>query len=148
MIYISEATASMSTEELGVILETSRANNQRDGITGMLLYIERQSNLTGGRFMQVLEGEKEELQKALNRIRTDVRHRNVMLISEDTLVQRNFNSWSMGFKSLKADDFTLIPGYINITDSKVLMRKLKGLSKPVNYLKSFYQMNQELNIKK
>jgi len=145
IIYISEAAVPLGTDELGLLLEQARTNNLRDDITGMLLYIQRHTTQPGGRFMQVLEGEKEVLQSVYAKIKVDERHKNVILVSGETIRHRSFTSWSMGFKMLEAKDFTMIPGYINICDSKVLLRKLSGVSKPINYLKSFYQMNQQLN---
>jgi hypothetical protein len=44
------------------ILETSRRNNARDGLSGLLL-------LGGRRFLQVLEGPKDALDQAYARIR-------------------------------------------------------------------------------
>ena len=52
LIYASSATKAMSQDELKALLAKARTNNQRDNITGMLLY-------NDGNFLQVLEGEAE-----------------------------------------------------------------------------------------
>lgn len=143
IIYISEAAKQLSHEELMQLLETSRVNNEAMGLTGMLLYLQRAGGQPGGRFIQVLEGEKEEVMKKFSTIKADSRHHNILIISEDDIKGRSFETWSMGFKVLKNEELNLVPGYINLNDASMLNRKLAGISKPVNYLKSFYQINME-----
>ena len=50
LIYLSSATEMFTKEKLLALLEQSRPNNARLGITGILLY-------SNGNFMQTLEGE-------------------------------------------------------------------------------------------
>ena len=51
LVYLSTANSHFSKAELTSLLQLSRSNNQRLGITGMLLY--KDDN-----FIQILEGEK------------------------------------------------------------------------------------------
>ena len=93
VLYVSGAAPPFSDADLDAILETSRRNNERDGITGMLLWAD-------GSFIQILEGEETVLDLALKRIRNDPRHRNIMVLIEQEAQHRSFRDWSMGFKRL------------------------------------------------
>lgn len=93
IVYISSAVGSAPTE---AILAVSRANNRRDGLTG-LLYAD------GRRFLQALEGEDEVLTAALHRIRADPRHRAVVILSERDIAAREFGEWAMAEPVADAD---------------------------------------------
>jgi hypothetical protein len=96
MLYVSGASTQMSAGNVQEILATSRRNNLRDGITGMLLWAD-------GVFIQILEGEAETVRAVFRRIERDDRHRNIMVVLEQTADDRLFTQWSMGFKRLDAD---------------------------------------------
>lgn len=85
LVYISTAQGAPVTAE---ILDTSRRNNRRDAITG-LLYAD------GVRFLQVLEGPDEAVRRAVARIKADPRHRAVVVLSERTVDGREFGAWDM-----------------------------------------------------
>lgn len=72
------------------ILEVSRANNTRFGITGALLF-------SAGCFAQVLEGPLPALERTFERIQRDRRHCNVTMLQIGRLGQRAFGDWSMAF---------------------------------------------------
>lgn len=93
IVYVSFATVPFSDADLAVLLEVSRRNNQRDGLTGMLLYRD-------GDFLQVLEGEAAAVRKTYDRIAADKRHGRIMVLDESTITQRDFGDWSMGFRRL------------------------------------------------
>jgi hypothetical protein len=92
LIYLSYASGPMDEDELSAILAASRRNNERDGLTGLLLYHE-------GRFLQCLEGPKEVLMRTLIRIRLDSRHRGVHVLLDEEKEGRLFAGWQMGFES-------------------------------------------------
>lgn len=96
MLYVSGASAPMSDADIQDILAASRRNNQRDGITGMLLWAD-------GVFIQVLEGEPQMVRSVYRRIQADDRHRNLMLVLEQEADNRMFSQWSMGFKQLDSE---------------------------------------------
>ncbi len=75
--------------QLGQILEVSRRNNGRDGLTGYLVS-------DGTWFLQILEGDNERVMAALVRIRFDPRHSDVRVLSTRQIRTRSFPQWSMG----------------------------------------------------
>jgi len=96
MLYVSGASKQMSVDDIQKILAVSRSNNLRDGITGMLLWAD-------GVFIQILEGEADIVRTVFRRIEKDDRHRNIMVVLEQTAEKRLFTQWSMGFKQLDTD---------------------------------------------
>jgi uncharacterized Fe-S cluster-containing MiaB family protein len=80
MIYTSAATTKMTPQALKELMEISRRNNFRDGLTGMLLYED-------GTFLQVLEGEESAVDKTFERFSKDRRHNKILLIARFELVR-------------------------------------------------------------
>jgi hypothetical protein len=92
LVYVSTAARPFSSAELERLLRTSRENNARLGITGMLLY-------EGGTFIQQLEGEEAVVRGLFQTIRDDTRHRDVTLIHAGP-AERRFSEWTMGYRDL------------------------------------------------
>lgn len=97
LVYVSAATAPFSPAELDALLATSRRNNSRDGISGILIYRD-------GDFLQVLEGPEPAVRSAYARIARDPRHMRIMMLDESRIEARAFGEWSMGFRRLGAAD--------------------------------------------
>lgn len=111
LVYVSTARHLMDEEELLAILETSRSCNTNDYITGMLLYKD-------GSFMQVLEGNESTIERTYARIAKDRRHEGLILLRKGKTENRNFPGWSMGFRSVNAEDLKNIPGFQSIKDGR------------------------------
>lgn len=83
------------------IISASKKNNSETGITGVLFYHE-------GRFLQVIEGEEEDLRELMEHIKKDTRHKNVTYLIDDAERERCFGSWKMDEVQLgKGKDFDL-----------------------------------------
>jgi len=93
LMYVSRAADPLSTDALGAILRRSRQDNQASGITGLLC-------LSGGSFLQVLEGGRSQVSALYNRIAADARHRDVVLLSYEEISERRFAGWAMGMIEL------------------------------------------------
>ena len=78
----------MTFEAIDHILQRSRANNERDGITGALVVSDQN-------FMQLLEGDRTAVAKCFMRIMQDDRHRDIQIISVGDAKDRFFHEWSM-----------------------------------------------------
>ena len=88
-LYASRLGKTHSPKILNDILETSRKNNTKHGITGVLI-------ATGDSFIQVLEGGRAQVSETYNAITQDKRHLDVTMLSFDEITQRSFEGWSMG----------------------------------------------------
>jgi hypothetical protein len=90
LVYISAAKRPCDPSELAAILEPSRRNNARLGVSGILLY-------DAGSFMQVLEGDGPVVRELFEKIARDPRHDRVKVLSERDVPQRSFGEWTMGY---------------------------------------------------
>ena len=113
LIYTSEAKNNFSPGELQNLLLTARRNNDRDAITGMLLYED-------GTFLQVLEGENEVIESTYQRIAADKRHHKIMLIARFEIDHRSFHDWEMGFFDASGGKLLQLPGYSNFLSRKTV----------------------------
>ncbi len=86
-LYISTAP-SLSRDEVDAILSSSARNNPARGITGLLLY-------NGRNFLQLLEGQGDELAGLMDRIANDPRHSGVSLLSNKEIAERTCPEWAM-----------------------------------------------------
>nr|WP_314857774.1 BLUF domain-containing protein [uncultured Undibacterium sp.] len=109
IIYASDLSNS-NESELSAILDASVRNNEKNEITGMLVY-------KNGRFLQVLEGEKEAVLETYERIGKDPRHQSIVLLLKDEIESRDFKDWSMGFKKLLDSDLENFPIYAKYFDT-------------------------------
>ena len=71
------------------ILKASQRNNARVGVTGALC-------LANGIFLQLLEGDRAEVNRLYHRILSDPRHREPAELDFAEITSRRFTSWDMG----------------------------------------------------
>jgi hypothetical protein len=102
--YVSAATTPVSDEDIAVLLTRSRANNERHGITGALLYHR-------GRFIQIIEGPDDIVRARFDAIAADPRHRNVQKMREQVIASRQFPEWTMGFRPLSDESVQQLEGF-------------------------------------
>jgi hypothetical protein len=103
VLYNSYAVMAFSEADLAELLTLCRENNTLMGITGLLLFKD-------GKFLQVLEGEERAVQELLSKIERDPRHSQMVESRWETLKERSFSDWSMGFRNLNNIDIHA-PGY-------------------------------------
>jgi hypothetical protein len=91
LAYTSFSRLPLQETTLSDILEVSRRNNNRDEITGILMYEDRT-------FFQVLEGEQSAVEDCYHkRIYNDPRHGCLSLIWYGLAERRVFSDWAMGY---------------------------------------------------
>jgi hypothetical protein len=95
IVYISTAAYGVSADP-AAILATSRRNNARDRVTGLLWF-------DGKRFLQALEGEEEVVDRTFRRIQADPRHRALVVLSSRTIAEREFGEWAMDHRAPGVD---------------------------------------------
>jgi len=128
LIYLSAGVNWFSEKELTDILSISDINNSRNNITGLLLYSE-------GNFIQLLEGNEQDVKDTFERISKDQRHKGITPIASGAIDKRNFPEWAMGFKSINSGDLKELDAYNDPSDGEFLGDKEKHLS--INLLKAF-----------
>ena len=90
IIYVSEATGSVGSGLMPLIdiIGVSEQNNRRDHLTSVLMRHE-------GRFLQVLEGARADLNRVMARVSKDRRHDNLRILSDQPISDRLFPNWAM-----------------------------------------------------
>ena len=91
LLYISTAKQVVTPQVLDAILRTSRRNNARDDVTGLLI-------AGGRRFLQALEGNERSVRATFERIRDDPRHFAAVVLADHAIAERSFAQWSMGYQ--------------------------------------------------
>lgn len=94
LVYYSRPRVGLSRSDIVEILETARACNGEQAITGLL-------GFRDDLFVQVLEGERERVSKLYAGISTDPRHCDLRLVGLAPIDVRHFVDWSMGYISLR-----------------------------------------------
>ena len=102
--YVSVATTPMSPDDIAALLVQSRANNERHGITGALLYHR-------DRFIQIVEGDDDIVRGRFDTIAGDARHRSIQKMREKAIGVRQFPQWTMGFRALSDESVTQLDGF-------------------------------------
>lgn len=122
LIYSSEATPGLAAAELETMLAESRLRNKAHGITGVLVFVE-------GAFLQILEGEKDDVVDLMGRIERDPRHRGIKVFYEQEVEEPAFASWSMASISPSAEDvarWAALDGATTIRDVLASLAKNPG----------------------
>ncbi len=97
LLYVSQSVGPITTTVTTSVLEKSSANNKKLNITGVLCQ-------GSGLWMQVLEGERAQVNILYARIMADRHHKNVQLLSIEEIESRRFGQWSMALVYLSKDD--------------------------------------------
>lgn len=87
MIYASEAVGATGTSLLSIaqILGVSERNNRRDHLTGCIMFHQ-------GHILQALEGGRVDLDRLMQKIVADPRHRNVRILVDQPVAARRLNA--------------------------------------------------------
>jgi len=112
LTYLSTASTPFDATRIAALLLQSRANNERHGLTGMLLYKK-------GRFMQVLEGADRDVRERYAAISADPRHTDLKTLLDESIEQRRFPQWSMGLPDPVDADLRTAPGYESLFETPV-----------------------------
>lgn len=97
LLYVSQPVGPITTTMTTLILEKSAAYNKKENITGVLCQ-------GSGLWLQVLEGERSQVNFLYARIMSDRTHRNVEMLSMEEITHRRFGQWSMALVYLSKDD--------------------------------------------
>lgn len=91
--YFSSASIDSSPADIEQILRTSRDNNRRHGITGLLLHDK-------GNYLQIIEGPGARVHALFDAIKRDRRHTGVIEILQQPVAERQFPECAMSFHDL------------------------------------------------
>jgi hypothetical protein len=101
--YVSRASEAMTSEQLLELLMQCRRNNAKHDVTGMLLY-------GNGTFLQAIEGEEDVIDKLVETIDADPRHKDIRVLKRKSIPSRQYSDWSMGFDNVTDGDIGTVEG--------------------------------------
>jgi hypothetical protein len=118
LFYVSVETHPLSEQDIKELLNKSRQKNIALGITGILIYYKRH-------FLQILEGEKEEIFKLFFTIKADQRHASVILVFDQPIEARSFQDWTMAFLNLNKIEKPKLAGFSDFLEKSFTTRITK-----------------------
>lgn len=144
LIYTSIASSLFSNGELKVLLNQCRDFNNRNNVTGILLYVRGlQITKSKGRFMQLLEGDERTIRRLFNKIVNDERHESVVLLQIGKYEQRCFTDWSMGFEQTDGELYQSLSGHFDLNDVVTKCDKLGIADVPFQFLQKLSSNSKE-----
>lgn len=102
--YISLASKSPTESDLTHMLKEARLQNEKNQITGSLLYRE-------GTYVQVFEGPPHATESLYKKILTDKRHHKVVTLFRRPTKRRYFRDWTMAFRTLSQSELDYAKDY-------------------------------------
>lgn len=97
LLYVSRAVGPQTTTVTAMILATAQLHNRAHGIGGVLCQGQ-------GLYLQVLEGDRSEINRLYARIAADRRHTEVELLRFEEIERPRFKDWSMALVALSDQD--------------------------------------------
>jgi hypothetical protein len=88
LLYVSTSVGPVTTAVTGTILRSAQRHNSTNGITGVLCQ-------GRGVYLQVLEGERSQVDALYARIALDKRHQNLVLRQQEDIIRRRYGKWAM-----------------------------------------------------
>jgi len=130
LVYLSESTSKMSTDDLLPILNRAKPNNAAIDVTGSLFY-------NGGWFLQVLEGPAATLTALYDKISKDPRHKNLRLLYNEPAEFRTFTRWSMNMTNLDDRQSDKYEELVEIIEAAKAGQRIRSMSPAVVLLQMF-----------
>ncbi|WP_018624129.1 BLUF domain-containing protein [Kangiella aquimarina] len=109
LTYASRVSKTLGSEDIKNILQHSQTNNQADGVTGALC-------LSNGIFLQILEGDRNTVNRVYHKILQDSRHKDPAILDYQEITARQFSDWSMGLIAKTEDNKQLFLKYSSNAD--------------------------------
>jgi len=100
--YLSQATPNFSSIDLIYLLEQCHLNNPKRGLTGLLIF----GNDT---FLQTIEGEENIVEELIEKIAKDNRHIKFQILARQSIENRQYSDWAMGFEKLTEQTIAEVP---------------------------------------
>jgi hypothetical protein len=104
LLYVSRLADPSKPEVIDSILSDSRKHNPELGITGILCY-------GAGIFLQAIEGGRSQVSELYNHICKDKRHKDVVLLDFQEILERRFGGWTMGQVNLAKLNTSIVLKY-------------------------------------
>lgn len=131
LVYTSTAKLPITYKEITDINSQAKLNNKGNHLTGVLLYQD-------GYFLQLLEGDQENVHNTFKKISKDRRHNTVKILVDQAVGKRLFPEWDMTLKSIQVLDPVLAAKVVSL-----LKNESTEPTEILNALWSFYETHAE-----
>ncbi|MGI4820213.1 MAG: BLUF domain-containing protein [Janthinobacterium lividum] len=121
IVYLSQAKEPLTPPALVALLRQARLLNERQHVTGTLVY-------GNGQFMQLIEGEEAVIKALYERIARDPRHHQVFKLADKPIAGRRFAEWSMAFGEAPAKEFQELQGLVGYMSQAQLRHQVETSS--------------------
>lgn len=122
--YISKLHPNYDATCISDIVKASRENNNRDNLTGILVF-------DGERFFQYAEGEKSKLLDLLKRLNNDMRHIDMSVLFLNAHVSsRLYKSWHLAYSYI--DDAEFFESLKSL-DAEQIINKIKNVNGELDF---------------
>ncbi len=133
LVYMSAAAPELTKDALIDILAAAQKNNAKRGITGLLLH-------SDGNVIQVIEGQKEDVEALYSKIENDSRHENPMVLYRKAITERDFPEFKMGFRTAKLSELEAnFPAFTDLVQKRQLPKETmdKISKRAATFLRTF-----------
>lgn len=120
IIYTSRVRSPMGSDEVSALADAASANNQKIGVTGLLL-----ASPFG--FLQYLEGPTQPLIRLMDKISRYPRHYDVVILEREKISTRLFPNWSMNSIAVNVKEITHNHG-VNAGSQKQALNTLSSVA--------------------
>ena len=118
LAYVSSRKTNCTEEEIENILSSCKKNNPPLNITGVLISSDT-------KFIQYVEGESSQLMSLYDKIKKDIRHEKVVMISYSPISEKIFPSWHMANRKLSSGGIDFLTD-ITSDDKKAFDKIMNG----------------------
>lgn len=132
LIYTSAAEPGVREIEMHDILTEAIRNNELRNLTGLLVYDD-------GMFIQMLEGEKEDVEFIFEKIKKDERHFDVRTLSSGLSQMRHFPDWRMALEVTHEKTFRQLEAYEGLNEASDFLQGITEDHIGIRLLRYFYE---------
>lgn len=136
LVYTSFRKPACDEAAIENILASCKRNNPGRNITGILMH-------SNNRFIQYIEGDRNQVEKLYELIKDDPRHTSVNKRNFEQINERVFPSWEMGYKDLSSDNIefqTEIKNQDEATFNQLINNELDFNNEGMKVLQLFFKM--------
>ena len=117
VIYLGGGEPSLREYEIATLLKQARIANRKHDVSGMLLYV-------GGYFLQSFEGEPRMIDAVCGSLFRDKPRMWVKRLVQESITERQFPEWTMGFATIDTDEAGQLLGDQNLFRTNALVTQL------------------------
>lgn len=136
LVYTSFRNPECDDHEIAKILASCKKNNPGRNVTGILIH-------SDSRFIQYIEGAKSDVEELFELIKKDTRHTAISRRNFESIDERIFPTWGMGFKDISKNELEF-NSEVSAEDKKAFEELIKAemdfTNSAVRLLQVFFKM--------